>query len=216
MATRLLSFLLIFLGAILSAALNAQTQNDSDPLGDIVAPDLERREIGDARIDTENWEVGAFAGVMSIEDFGANSVYGARAAYHITENFFTELSIGLTTAGESSLELFDGTILQLTDEQRDLTYYNAVIGYNLFQGEIFFGSKRAFNTNFYVVAGAGNTEFADNDYFSYTLGVGTRLFFTDWFTLHGDVRAHSFSHELFGVEKSIINLEPNLGMTIFF
>lgn len=216
MATRLFSFFLIASSLLSGGHLSAQDQEGSDPLGDIVAPDLERREIKEGKIDSENWEVGIFAGVMSIEDFGSGTVYGGRLAYHITESLFTEFSVGLTQAEETSFELLSGATRILTDDERDLTYYNATIGYNLFQGEIFLGSKRAYNTNFYVLAGAGNTEFADDDYFTYTVGVGTRMFFTDWFSVHGDIRAHSFNHELLGEEKTIVNWEPSLGLTIFF
>ena len=221
MATRLRSFLLMFRRAGLAGfALLASTvmfaQDNHDPLGDIVAPDIQRRSIKEAKIDTENWEIGLFAGLMTIEDFGSNAVYGGRFAYHITERLFAEFSGGITEAGETSLELFDGTILQLTDDERELIYYNATIGYNLFQGEVFVGSKTALNTNLYVLAGAGTTEFAGDDYFTYTLGVGTRLFVADWIAVHGDVKAHSFEHELFGVEKTIINVEPTLGVTLFF
>lgn len=217
MATRFFSLLLVVaLPAIFSAAANAQTPSGNETLEDIVAPDLERRDIRQAKIDTENWELGVYGGLMSIEDFGNNSSYGARLAYHITEGLFIEASYGLTTAGTTSFEDLSGSTDILTDDQRDMTYYSAVIGYNLFQGEIFVGSKRAYNTNFYVLAGAGTTEFADDDYFTYTLGVGTRLFISDWFAVHGDIRAHSFNHELLGEEKTIINFEPNLGFTIFF
>ena len=31
-----------------------------------------------------------FAGLMSIEDFGSDAVYGVRLAYHVTEGFFVE------------------------------------------------------------------------------------------------------------------------------
>lgn len=216
MATRLFSLFLIACGLLASSNISAQQQDGSDPLGDIVAPDLERRQIKEGKIDSENWEIGVFAGVMSIEDFGNGAVYGARVAYHITENLFTEFTFGLTQSGETSFETLSGSTVILTDDERDLTYYNAIVGYNLFQGEIFLGSKRAYNTNFYILAGAGNTEFAADDYFTYTLGVGTRMFFTDWFSVHGDIRAHSFDHELLGPEKTIVNWEPNLGLTIFF
>ena len=56
----------------------------------MISPELERRTITEADIDSEDFEVGAFVGVMSIEDFGSNVVYGARGAYHITEDFFVE------------------------------------------------------------------------------------------------------------------------------
>ena len=44
----------------------------------VVRPELERREVKETDIDTEDFEIGAFAGVMSVDDFGTNLVYGAR------------------------------------------------------------------------------------------------------------------------------------------
>ena len=70
----------------------------------VIEPELERRTITEADIDSEDFEVGAYAGVMSIEDFGSNFVYGIRAAYHITEDFFAEAAYGRTEADETSYE----------------------------------------------------------------------------------------------------------------
>ncbi len=55
---------------------------------------MERREIKPAKIDTENWEAGAYVGSLSVEDFEVNLVYGARIAYHLNEDFFAEANSG--------------------------------------------------------------------------------------------------------------------------
>ena len=153
---------------------------------------------------------------MAIEDFGTGAVVGARVDYHITENLFAEFSVGQTEAGETSFELLSGGTTILTDDERDLTYFNAAVGYNLFQGEVFLGGNHARNTNFYVLAGVGNTAFAGDDFFTLSFGVGTRLFLTDWLSLNGDVRAYSFEHEILGPEQRILNWEPSVGLSIFF
>lgn len=220
MNSKLLKIVCLFLAFLFvpTGLLYAQDsqQLETDPLEDIIAPDLERRVIKVSDIDSENWEFGIFAGAMSIEDFGTNTISGFRMAYHISERFFTEATYGVTEAGETSFELLSGSTQILNEDQRELTYYDLAIGYNLFQGEIFLGSNRAYNTNFYVLAGAGNTDFADDSYFTYSVGVGSRFFVRDWFSVHGDFKAHSFSHELLGEEKSIINLSPNIGLTFYF
>jgi hypothetical protein len=59
----------------------------SDP---VISPEVERREVKKPKIDTENFQVGGFAGLISVEDFGSNFIYGARAAYHVTESLFIE------------------------------------------------------------------------------------------------------------------------------
>ncbi|MDH3620528.1 MAG: outer membrane beta-barrel domain-containing protein, partial [Gammaproteobacteria bacterium] len=40
--------------------------------GQVIDPQVERREIKEPKIDREDFEVGAYAGIMSIEDFGSN------------------------------------------------------------------------------------------------------------------------------------------------
>jgi len=74
----------------------------------VVRPEIERREIHEDDIDTEDFEIGAFAGLMNVEDFGTNLVYGARLAYHVTEYVFVEAAYGRTKTEETSAERFGG------------------------------------------------------------------------------------------------------------
>jgi hypothetical protein len=60
------------------------------PEGQVIEMEVQRREIKEPEIDSEDFEIGAFAGVMSIEDFGSGAVYGVRLAYHVTAGFFVE------------------------------------------------------------------------------------------------------------------------------
>ena len=86
----------------------------------VIEPDIERREIDTAKIDTEDFEVGVFAGQLSVEDFGVNTVAGARFAYHITEGFFVELAAGQTDTEQTSFERLSGAAQLLTDSEREL------------------------------------------------------------------------------------------------
>lgn len=182
----------------------------------VIEPELERRTITEADIDSEDFEVGAYAGVMSIEDFGSNFVYGIRAAYHITEDFFAEAAYGRTEADETSYETLSGGAKLLTDSQRRFDYYNISLGYNLFPGEAFIGSGHAFNTAFYVIAGVGNTEFADDSHFTANVGAGYRFLATDWLALRVDVRDYIFKSDLLGNDKTTNNLEFTGGLSFFF
>ena len=62
----------------------------AEPAGQVVDPEVERREIVQPKIDTEDFEVGVFAGGMSVEDFGVSPVYGITLAYHVSEALFVE------------------------------------------------------------------------------------------------------------------------------
>lgn len=195
---------------------------DADALGNaadeqpIIEPKVERREIKRKRIDTEDFEIGAYAGILSIEDFESNAVYGARLAYHLTEDFFLEGTIGQTRAGRTSYENLSGSADLLTDDERDYTYYALSLGWNALPGEIFVGKNRAYNSAFYFVAGLGSTTFAGDDRFTVSGGFGYRVLPTDWIAVHFDVRDHVFDIDLLGEKKIVNNLEAHLGLSIFF
>lgn len=181
----------------------------------VIVPELERRTIKEAKIDTEDFEVGVYAGAMSVEDFGVNAVYGARLAYHVTEDIFTELTVGTTKTSETSFELLNGNIQLLTDDERNFTYYDISLGYNLFTGESFFG-KRAFNSDVYVLGGIGNTHFAGDDNFTWSIGAGYRFLPNDWLAVDIRVKDHIFSSDILGVGKTTHNIEVVGGLSIFF
>ncbi|MGB5337964.1 MAG: outer membrane beta-barrel domain-containing protein [Gammaproteobacteria bacterium] len=188
-------------------------RDDTEP---VIKPELDRRSITEADIDSEDFEIGVFAGVLSIEDFGSSPVYGARAAYHVTEDFFVEAALGRSDADETSYETLSGAAQILADDERELTYYNISLGYNLFPGEAFVGGKYAFNSSLYLIAGVGNTEFANDSHFTINAGAGYRLLLKDWLALHVDVRDHIFDSDLLGKDKTTHNIEAHGGFTVFF
>jgi len=186
----------------------------SEPPGQVIDPQVERREIKEPAIDREDFEVGAFVGIMNIEDFGSDTVYGVRLAYHVTEGFFVEATAGQSKASLTSFEVLSGGARLFDD--RDLTYYNLNLGYNILPGEVFVGEGRAYNTNFYLIAGLGSTRFADDDRFTVNFGAGFRFLWTDSVALHVDFRDHLFDIDVIGQEKTVHNLEGTIGVTVFF
>jgi outer membrane beta-barrel protein len=182
----------------------------------VIEPDVDRREIEPAKIDTEDFEVGIFAGQLSVEDFGVNTVVGGTFAYHITEGFFVELAAGQTDTGLTSFERLSGAAQLLTDDEREYTYYNLSLGYNIFPGEGFIGRNRALNTALYVIGGVGKTNFAGDDRFTVDVGLGIRMMPLDWLAIHADVRDQIFDIDLLGQEKTAHNIAAQLGVTFFF
>ena len=188
----------------------------ADEPGQVIEPQVERREIREPEIDTEDFEIGAFGGIMSIEDFESEVVYGVRLAYHVTEGFFVEGSVGRSEAGLTSFERLSGGAPILSDDDRTLTYYNLNLGYNILPGEVFFGEGRAYNTALYLIAGLGSTRFAGDDRFTVNFGAGYRFLLTDSIALHLDVRDHLFDIDILGEDKTTHNMEGHLGFTVFF
>ena len=181
----------------------------------VIDPKIERRKIKTPKIDSENFELGAYTGILGIEDFGSHAVVGARLAYHVTESFFLEGTYGFSKGGTSSAESL-GSFNLLTDEERRYSYYALSAGWNALPGEIFVGENRAYNTALYFVVGAGSTHFAGDDRFTVNGGFGYRILLTDWLAAHLDVRDYLYDTDLLGDKKVVNNLEASLGLTYFF
>lgn len=216
MESRIQRFILTL--ACLAVAVPAAAQDDGalaeqEP---VLEPRIERQRVKEARIDTENFELGLYTGLLSVEDFGTRALAGGRLAYHVSEDVFMEAAVARTRVGETSFETLSGGVDLLDDEQREYLYYNASVGYNLLPGESFLGSERAFNTAFYVIGGAGMTEFAGDNHFTLNLGMGYRVLLTDWITLRMEMRDHIFDMDLLGENKTTQNLEWTLGLGGFF
>ncbi len=192
------------------------SENDSLDLEPLLVREPERHPVDVDRIDTENFEVGIFGGVMSVEDFGTNPVYGLRLTYHINEDFFVEGSYGRTRLDQTSFEELSGGAQLLTDSERDMSFYGVSVGYNLLPGESFVGRSYAFKGGLYLLGGAGSTEFGGDDRFTVSLGFGYRFIPTDWMALHLNVRDHIFDSDLLGKDETRHNLELSTGVTLFF
>jgi len=188
----------------------------ADDQEQVIKPEIERRDIKRTGIDTENFELGLFAGTLSVEDFGANLVYGARLGYHVTEDVFTELSLAQSDTGKTSFERLSGNIQLLDNSDRKLTYYNVSFGFNLLPGESFIGSKYAFTSALYLIGGIGSTRFGGNDALTWNFGAGYRLLLTDWLALRLDAREHIFDQTLLGQRQTNHNLEFTGGISVFF
>ena len=203
----------------LSASPRAQAQDvagAAPATPQVVEPRVKRREVEPAAIDSENFEAGAFLGVVGIEDFGSSFSYGARIAYHFTEDVFAEATIGTAEAGRTSYEELSGSAELLTDSERRFTHYDLSVGWNALPGEVFLGGSRAMPSAVYVTLGAGSTRFAGDDHFSVVLGAGLRLLANDWLAVHLDARNIAFESDLLGDNKLTHNLQFTFGLTAFF
>lgn len=224
MESRIRIFLLRSAAAVLvlvtvagCASRGLEEEAAADQARPVIDPQVERRDVAPPDIDTEDFEVGASFGFMSIEDFGSNSAWGLRLAYHVSEGLFAEATYGQTDAGKTSYENLSGSQAPLlSNDDREYSWYDLSLGWNLLPGEVFIGRNHAFNSALYVVIGAGNTSFAGDDFFTFVYGAGYRVLATDSIALHFDVRDHMFDIDITGEDKTTHNIEFNLGATWFF
>ena len=200
------------LAAGLCVAGVAQAQDDRP----LIEPDVTPVPVTEAMIDTENFEIGAFVGVLNIEDFESSLLYGGKLTYHLSESFFFEAGIGFAEGGETSFEKLAGNVEVLTDSERDYSYYNINLGYNVLPGEAFLTENYAFNTNFYLIAGAGATDFAGDTRFTLNAGAGYQVLLTDSVAVHIGVRQHYYRIDVLGAKKTSMNTEVSTGLSVFF
>ncbi len=214
--TKMSILFLVFFSSANSFAVEEKTSPLRTQSEQLIQPEVIRREVKLDKIDTEDFEVTAFMGLLSVEDFGANPVLGARFAYHINEDMFVEGAIGSSTAGQTSYERLSGGTPLLTSSQRNILYYNVSLGYNLLPGESFLTRKTSFNSALYIIGGIGSTTFAGADRLTLNLGGGFRLLATDWLAIHVDVRNHIFNIDILAEDKLANNLEVSFGISAFF
>lgn len=201
-----------FAGLLLVPAV-VSAQEDDRPL---IEPDVRPQKVDEALIDTENFEIGAFAGILNIEDFESSFLWGGKLTYHLSETFFFEANVGFAEGGETSFEKLAGDVQVLSDEDRDYRYYNINIGMNVLPGEAFLTENYAFNTNFYLIGGAGATDFAGDTRFTFNVGAGYQVLLTDSVSIHLGVREHFYRIDVLGEEKTSMNTEVSGGLSVFF
>jgi outer membrane beta-barrel protein len=189
---------------------------ESSEAEQVINPDVERRVIKRSAIDTEDFEVGPYAGIISIQDFESEIVYGVRAAWHVTEDFFFEANYGVSEGDLTSYEKLSGGAPLFADDDRDYTYYNLNLGWNVFPGEVFLFDDYALKSDFYLIGGVGNTDFLGDNWFTVNVGVGYRLLLNDWIAWRVDVRDHIYDRDAFGTEETVNNIEWTTGVTFFF
>jgi len=182
---------------------------------DLVDPEVLRREIDIADIDSQDVEIGAFYGSMSVEDFGVNPVYGAFINYHVTEDIFIGASYGQTTTELTSFERLSGARL-LTPSQRDLSYYDLTVGLNLFPGEGYITKNWTFNSNFYITGGVGSTKFAGDQRFSLAWSAGYQFVLLDWLAFNAEIEMHQFEIDILGSTKVSDNISLQAGFSVYF
>ena len=182
----------------------------------VIEPQVERRKIKVPKIRSQNVELGAYYGEISIEDFGAAPVSGLRFDYHVTEDFFFEANYARAKGGKTSFETLGGNVQLLTDAERRFTYYNLSLGYNFLPGEVFLGRSRAMTSGLYLLGGIGSVKFEGDQKFTVNFGAGFRVLPTDWLTIRIEAQDQVFKSDFLGTDRLRNNLSAHIGATVFF
>ena len=202
-------------------ALSAATAAQAQTIGDlnepedtaIITPEKQPEPVHAAQIDTEKYELGVFIGALNVEDFNANGILGLGFTYHINETFIAQVNLGQSTISKATFEE-DSDFL--TDDDRKFQYLEVTGGYKVLSGRSFWGSNTKMNSDIYLIAGLGQTAFADNQTTSFVFGGSYRTVITDWMTLNIDIKDHVFNRDFIGDNKTTHNTELSLGINALF
>lgn len=196
----------------LMAANFAYGDNGKKPVK-IIEPNKPVTSVQPAAIDTEKFELGAYAGLLSVEDFNTNPVTGLSFNYHISKRFLAQVNYGTSTVDNAAFEDVAGNDF-LSDY--DFTYTNLLAGYKVLDGRSFFGKRHKFNSAIYILAGIASVSFGDNDETGMAFGASYRAVVTDWMTLNLDVRDTMVDVSLNNNTKKTHNTEMVIGVNALF
>ena len=213
--TRTLSLLLCALGAAVNVPALAQTSTQKPANEQVVVPQVDRRDVRTPRYPSKDFELGAFLGTYSAENFGSSMVYGLRLGYHITEDVFVQATYGTTEVSDEAFRrVLPGGIF--ANPKETLKYYNLSAGYNILPGEIFLGRNVAKASAVYVIAGIGSTDFISQKKQTINFGLGMRVLLRERFSVQVDIRDHVYSLDLLGENTSTNNVEFTAGLSWYF
>lgn len=183
--------------------------------GQVVVPEVQRREVKLPRIPSKDIELGVLLGTYSTQNFGASMVGGLRLGYHITEDFFVEGAFAQTQVKDDNYrQVLPGGLFPTGKET--LKYVTLSAGYNVLPGEIFIGRNNARASQVFLLAGLGSTKFGDQRKQSFNLGVGLKVLLGERTALRVDMRDHIYSLDLLGQRERTQNLELTAGLSYFF
>ncbi|MES2661774.1 MAG: outer membrane beta-barrel domain-containing protein [Pseudomonadota bacterium] len=165
-------------------------------------------------IPSSNVMVGAYFGMLSIEDFGVQSVLGARAGYLINENLFIEADVLDSKFNQTSFESLTNTNL-IADEDRIYQAYGIGLGWNILIGEAFWQKRKSIPSALHTKISVGNTKFAGDSNFTLNFAAGYQIFLSDHIGLRFETQDHIFSTDLLGVDKTTHNFQFDFGLNWF-
>jgi len=186
-------------------------------------PNVKRREVVTPAIDTENFEIGTFISILSVENFSPDLHFGLRAAYHINEDFFLEGSFGQTDLGSSATEEFilanPGAAPGFQSlEDRRYTDYHLSLAWNIFPGTAHYRKLRTMTSSLYAIGGVGLTNFADSNDLTINFGAGYRMLFNDTLSFRVEARDYLVSRDAAGPAGTDqqSNLAMSAGVSLLF
>lgn len=212
--------LALLCGSLLAApyaALGAERNSGSRSVK-IIEPKERSHSTKSAIIDTEKFQLGAYAGVLAVEDFNASALVGISFSYQLSESYLLLAQYGTADVGKATIEKRDDLVF-LTESQRTFSYFSLLGGYKLYSARSFLGPKHKYDSDIYLLGGLGNMDYAGVNNLGVTVGASYRVVFTDWLVASADIKNHIYkANNVFSDKdtKTTQNIEFSLGLNALF
>lgn len=180
----------------------------------IIEPKKQVTPVKSAIIDSERFQAGVLASLLSVEDFDTNPAYGLSFSYQLRDSILLMAQYGQSEVGLSTYEEREDRIF-LSDSDRQLSYLDVLAGYKLFTARSFLGAKRKYDSDIYLLAGLGQYNFAGENHLGWVLGASYRLVLTDWMVVSMDIKDHIFeSRSVFEVDNTKLTQNIEFGFSV--
>lgn len=181
----------------------------------IIEPVKKTQEIKSAAIDDEHFELGGYAGFISLEDFNTVTLLGLSASYHINDKWRINVEYGQSAAAEASFEeVIGGDFVE--DRDSGFQYLSLLGSYEFLQGRSFLGRSHKFNTHLYADFGVESSSFAGETNTGAVIGATYKLVLTDWLSADLRMRDHIVTRDFLGESKLTQNIEASFGLNALF
>lgn len=168
-----------------------------------------------AAIDNERFELGLYAGYLTVEEFNSNPVLGVSFSYHVIPQFMLQANYGESEVDRATFE--ENALGDFVrEDERTFKYSNVLAGYRALRGRSFFGRNSKYNSDIYLLAGFGRVSFAGDANTSFVIGSSYRVVLTDSLTVNFDFRGHSVERDFLNENKRTFNSELALGVNFLF
>ncbi len=169
-------------------------------------------------INNEIFELGAFVGIVNIEDFTSEMVPGISLTFRASEDFFIQYNyLQISKVDLSLYEEQEGAPVYFTGKSRKFSHYDLLVGYNIFQGEFFKAEAKTSLSSLYVVLGAGETSFGEESRFSYTAGLGYQIGLTKHLNFNVDFKNYIYnSSVILDQDKTVNTTQISSGINYIF
>jgi outer membrane beta-barrel protein len=175
-----------------------------------ISPQIKQTEFKPSKIDSENFEVLAYAGTYDFDSFDTRPIYGFKGSFHFNRKLFLDIDYG-----NSNLKGRTNPSDPTTTIDENIIRYDAGLGINLMQGDAFWKKGEAFKNQLYIKYSLGKIDIDSQKSSFNSLGLGVRLLHpNDMISLQAGFNKDSVENS--GGNSSFSNLKFFTGIGFFF